>query len=137
MTAEWPESVLRLEQFLKSLPMECLEKTVDPQHFGNRVLEYSDSVLMIRVVLDRGSWSIEIGGVGGPTQWHDIGLLRAMLSDEACALQEYSIEDQAFFLRQNWPLITPLFDMAHRDDTFAALAKLGERRSRKLFPRMY
>ena len=137
MTAEWPEMVLNLEDFLKGLRMECMEKTVDSEHFGNRLMDYASSTLIVRVVLDRGRWSIELGEVNRPATWYDMGLLKALLSNNAPSLSSLSLEDQVSFLKANWPSVAVLFEPNRREDTFTALVRLGDERARKLLPGLF
>lgn len=128
----WPEIVAALEDFLKEVGLEC-ERREEGASFGNKLLQYGDKVVMVRVVSDRGVWFIEVAGSQAqPVQWYDVAILRDLLAgpgEDVLPLQA-----QVDFLEKHWSNVVERLSPPELDDSAAQLAVLRHERARRRFP---
>ena len=104
--------------------------------FNNKVLQYGNADIGVRVVSDKGIWYIEVADVAGhPNEWYDAAILRDLLLGSGEDV--LPLADQVEFVETQWPAIINRFTPAQREDTHAQLSSLRKDRAKRRFPGLY
>jgi len=75
----WPGAVIDFEDFLREKGLRCQSREEGP-YFGDKVLEYRDATIRVRVVSDRSIWFVEVGDSDRASdEWYDTALIRDQL----------------------------------------------------------
>jgi hypothetical protein len=106
-----------------------------PTHFGDELEVYGSPSMQLRIVKDRGQWSIELGPTDLSGDWYDLqDVLSAAGSNEE--ISSFDLDSLADMLSGNFPEIREVFaDYASNRE---ALKLAAEKRSgalmREIFP---
>ncbi len=75
----WPPETGRIDEFTSWAGLKPTRHLVSGS-FGDRLQEYASPTLALRVVRDRGQWSVDVCDRDGrPDEWYDAALLRDLL----------------------------------------------------------
>jgi hypothetical protein len=133
--SSWPKAITDFEKFLQNTGLQC-ERREEDASFNDKLLQYSGSLVAVRVVSDRGIWFVEVAEAqAGPGQWYDVAILRDLLvgpGEDVLPLHE-----QVDFVENNWPIICSRFSPSEREYTSARLALLRQERARRRLPRFF
>ena len=133
METTWPSAIQDFENFLREAGLVLQQKFYDEQTFGNKLLQYGNDALAVRVVLDRNDWSVSVAEVvTKPKNWYDAALLRDLFMGPGG--DAFSLAAQIEFIRTNWSGIVERFSPEHREESHTKLAQVGLERARRLFP---
>jgi hypothetical protein len=126
MDATPSDQILELEAFLERNGLVCQRREgPDPNSFGNRVVQYGNSDIGVRLVLDRGIWSVAVADlVGRRGDWYDAAILRDLLF--GASGKALSLPDRIQLIKENWLEIVARFRSDRRDKTHGELAALRE-----------
>jgi hypothetical protein len=131
----WPRKVTDFENFLKTRGLVCQRREEEP-YFSNKVLQYGDATVRVRVVSDRGIWFVEVDSPDPVSnEWYDTALLRDLLI--GLGKDELTLEEQVDFIQVNWLSIVNLFALAAREQTASRLASLRQERVRRRLPGLF
>ena len=72
MTADLKELPEKLLQVLEQGGFRKLNGLKVPTHFGNEVEIFGSPSMQLRIVKDRGQWSIEVGPTDLSGEWYDL-----------------------------------------------------------------
>ena|SRR5689334_17336455 len=133
MSEQWPPELVDFEHFLASQGFICV-RSVDPQVFGNRIVKCTGPPLLVRTVLDRGSWLLDVSDPMLPDRWYDAEIVRAWLF--GLHLAPMSLAEQTELIQSNWRAIVNGFSNAERATTYARLGQLERERVRILLPHL-
>ncbi len=101
--------------------------------FGDRLLEYASPTLAVRVVRDKGQWSIDVSDrEGRPDESYDAALLRDLI--EGRGEDVLAFPEQVAVVERGWKEIALRFGAARRDETHARLGVLRKERMQRMFP---
>jgi len=132
MNSNWPKVIDDFELFLAKAGLICQQREELPS-FGDKVLQYANGSIAVRVCSDRYAWFVEIADiVGRPGQWYDTALLRDMLAGQGEDV--LSLPVQIEFVETNWPAIVGSFNAMQREATHTRLVSLRNERVKRLFP---
>ena len=132
-----PEPIMDFELFLVSKGMDCQRREgPDSAVFGNRLLQFGNERVGVRLVLDRSAWTVQVSdAIGHPQEWYDGALLCSfLLGTEKEAIL---VAEQVACLKANWSTILSCFDPTQREDTHSRLSLLRKERAKRLFPGLY
>jgi hypothetical protein len=134
MRVHLPENIADLESFCAAQGLTCRVRTgPDRRSFGNIVLQYGDSRIAVSIVLDRSQWDIRVAApTSQSSRWHDIGILRNLLTGQAQDVQQ--LNEEIAFLKTNWAAIVDLFSPEKLPATEASLDALSTARFKRLMP---
>ena len=133
MGLDWPAAIRDFEAFLQEAGLVCQRRGEDQAAFGNKLLQYGSPNIGVRIVSDRGTWSVEIAEVvTRPDEWYDAAILRDLLVGRGEDV--LSLSDQIKIIETSWPVLIERFCPAHREDTHRQLALLRKERSKRRFP---
>lgn len=133
METTWPSIVQDFESFLRERGLVLQRRFYDEQTFGNKLLQYGNDSLALRVVLDRDDWSVRVTEVvSKPRKWYDTELLRDLLMGRG--EDALSLAAQIEFIQTNWAGIAERFSPERREESHTKLAQLGLERAQRLFP---
>lgn len=128
----WPGSAIDLERFLKVKGLQCLRHEEEP-YFSNKVLQYSDATIRVRVVSDRGIWFVEVGSPAPMSdEWYDTALLRDLLIGSG--EDELTLQQQVNFIQESWAAVVDLFAPSTREQTVSRLVALRRERVKRRIP---
>lgn len=129
-----PEPITDFESFLASKGLDCQRREgPDSALFGNRLLQFGNERVGVRLILDRGVWTVEVSdAIGQPEEWYDGALLCSLLLGPEKEVM--SVADQIACLKSKWSEIKRYFDPPQREDTHSRLSLLRKERARRLFP---
>ena len=123
MSLNWPEAIRDFEAFLQEVGLVCKRRVEDQEAFGNKLLQYGSPNIGVRIVSDRGTWSVEIAEVvTRPDEWYDAAILRDLLVGHGEDV--LSLADQIKIVETNWPALVDRFSPLHQQDTHRQIARL-------------
>lgn len=93
------------------------------ESFGDRLVVYAKSLLLVRIVSDRSQWFLELGGRDWD-DWFDPDTWKACLDRTELSLEPSTTSEQAEFLGNNLGRIIDAVDRNH-----GLLECLGEKRA--------
>ncbi|HWE01863.1 MAG TPA: hypothetical protein VG326_05585 [Tepidisphaeraceae bacterium] len=135
MNSTWPKEVADFEAFLTNAGLVC-QRREEQAAFGNKVLQYGNASIAVRLVSDRGVWYVEVADAAGrPTDWYDAAILRDLLNGRGDDV--LPLRNQIETVEINWPQIVSGFDPAQSKNTHARLALLRRERAQRRFPGVY
>jgi hypothetical protein len=122
------------ETFLLSMGLTCrLQTEADEVSFGNRLIEYRNESVGVRIILDRGQWTVVLADIATrPGKWYDLPRLKLLI----CGHGEDVIPlyEKMEFIQKNWQEIVDAFGSARQAYTHERLRVLGEERAARLWP---
>jgi hypothetical protein len=132
MEKTWPKTVVDFEDFLRGIGMAC-QLRAEQSVFGNKMLQYADAIVGVRIVSDRGVWFVEIADIASrPDEWYDAAILRDLLLGPGEDV--LSLPTQIEFVEVKWQDIVSQFGAGLREETHARLAVLRKERAKRRFP---
>ena len=135
MDSTWPIEVVDLDAFLTKAGFTC-RRCEKFQDFNNKLVQYDNTSIGIRITSDRGLWIVAVSEViNQPSQWYDIALIRDFII--GTGRNVLTLAEQIQILEINWQLIVNCFNAARKEDTHARLAILREKRLKRLFPNLH
>lgn len=135
MVGDWPCFATKLEGFLTRVGLRCDCRKEDLICFGNKIADYSDAAIQVRLVSDRDQWFVEVGPKGG--ELFDACLIRDVLRGGVNESFEIDPASQFDFVRASWAEIVTALDPVHRKASLASLKAAGDARARRLFPGLF
>ena len=134
MPVELPPPLARLRDYLREgANMVVTDEYVDRATFGNIIVLLQGRRLSIRIVCDRGEWSLEVSGQDSPDDWYDIALIHECLSDSEVD-EAMPPEQQATLLREHWETIRDRFAPCQAEQFREALEKKSDARGKRWLP---
>lgn len=131
----WPPETGRVDEFTSWAGLKPTRHQVSGS-FGDRLQEYASPSLALRVVRDKGQWSVDVSDrEGRPDEWYDAALLRDIL--EGGGSDVLTFEEQVAVVERGWKEIAVRFAPDRRDETHARLAALRQKRSERRFPGLH
>lgn len=130
-----PTEIIELEAFLKNagLKLQFEEKSAA---FGNRLIQFANEQIAVRITSDRGVWFVELSDPLDETgDWYDAALMRDLLSGHGEDV--LTLPDQVRFVRDSWKSIVGRFDANNRVLTHARLIELRRERAKRRIPELY
>jgi len=104
--------------------------------FGDRVIEWSDGRLTVRIVRDRGHWSVDIRDADDRSgECYEAALLRDLVVGGG--LDVLSLSAQIDFLESNWDAIADAFSPNRIAETKRELRYLYEKWLRRRLPGLF
>jgi hypothetical protein len=132
MDSTWPNTVVDFERFLSGAGFVCQHRK-ELSTFSNKIIEYANSSVGVRVVSDRGIWFVEVADIlNQPKEWYDAAILRDLVlgpGEDVLPLPE-----QIQIIKENLPTIVRLFDPSEREVTLTRLNLLRKERAKRRFP---
>lgn len=126
----WPPEAGRVDEFTSWAGLRPTRHLVSGS-FGDRLQEYASPTLAVRVIRDRGQWSLDVSDrEGRPDAWYDAALLRDLLGGGGNDVLTFP--EQVAVVEQGWKEIAERFAADRREETHARLAALREQRARPL-----
>ena len=118
-----------VSSFLAFLTEEC-GLTIESQRtessaFDNTVIVFRRKELGVRVVRDRGEWSIQIRSGQRSDDWYDAALLKEHIT-RVESQDAVDFEEQAKFVRTSWNDIANMLTGPHSNETLAALEQRSQ-----------
>lgn len=108
MATEFPDEIQHLRSFLLRDVGMTTVNTTRSDAFGNTCTTMANKAIQVRLTRDRGQWIIEVAPVAKTPCWHDILILRELLtgtiSDDPLPLVE-----EVRMLIDNWAAIEETF----------------------------
>lgn len=128
----WPPETGRVDEFTSWAGLKPTRHVVSGS-FGDRLQEYASPTLAVRVVRDRGQWSIDVSDrEGRPDEWYDAALLRDLLGGGGNDVLTFP--EQVAVVERHWKEIAVRFGADRREETHARLAALRRERMERRFP---
>ncbi|MCZ4245438.1 hypothetical protein [Pedobacter punctiformis] len=127
------QNKILLKDLLIANHFELIED-INSGSFGDFYCTYSNGDVLIRMVRDRSSTSLDIGTIKDNKLWFDLGLIKALIYKENDLKKVFAIEDSINFLEQHLQLIKMLFNHEKYSSTKAALEDLENKRVAQMFP---
>lgn len=128
----WPPETGRVDEFASWVGLKPTQHQVFGS-FGDRLQEYANPTLALRVVRDRGQWSVDVSDrEGRPDEWYDAALLRDLL--EGGGGDVLTFPEQVAVVEREWTEIVVRFAPDRREETHARLAVLRRERGGRVFP---
>lgn len=122
----WTKDVLDLEAFLTKEGLTCQHRDAPEGSFGERLMQYFDSVIGIRVTCGAPGtsegWRVAVADATQPDIWYDVSLIRCIIEKTNEQKIPYLLRFQ--FVEENWAQIRQLFCEYRREATRARLQKL-------------
>lgn len=135
MNHTWPTTVAAFEVFLEKAGL-MRQRCEEQPAFNNKVLQYGNATIGVRVVSDRGIWYAELADVAShPSEWYDAAILRDLLL--GCGEDVLPLDDQIAFFETRLPAILDRFSPAQSADTHKRLAELRRDRAERRFPGLF
>lgn len=134
MSASTPENVLNLGSFLEERGLRC-DRDEELRSFGDRLILYWDDSIGVRVVRDRGIWSVDVSDSREGKDWYDVPLLMELLQGRGEDVRP--IEEQIEFIMNSWHEMKQCFSCERRSLTRASLHELGLSRTRRRIPGLF
>ena len=130
--SKWPSDVAQFEAFLAQQGL-VRTKREESGGFDNKVVEYADGRLAVRVVCEKSVWFVEVSDTDGqPGEWYDAAIVRDLLGGSGPDV--LSLQDQIAIVRDNWRTIARRFGPSDRAESHARVDRLRKQRVRRLFP---
>ena len=128
----WPPEAGSVDEFTSWEGMP-LSHHVESGAFGDRLMEYASPTLALRLVRDKGQWSVDVSDrEGRPDEWYDAALLRNLLEGEGGDVLTFA--EQVTVVESRWKEIAGAFGPERRGETHARLAALRKERLQRLVP---
>ena len=132
MKPTWPKEVLDFESYLENDGLVCRRRREEAT-FGDKLLEYANADIKLRILSDRGIWFIEVGDVSAHTdEWYDAALFHDLLNGQGKDV--LSLSEQIAVIKADWARIISSFRPTERENTHARLALLRKERAKRRFP---
>jgi hypothetical protein len=126
MNSTWPKEVVDFEDFLTRDGLSCQHREESPS-FGDKLLQYANARIGVRVGSDRGVWFVDIADMSGrPEEWYDAAIRPG---EDVLPLPE-KIE----LIEAHWPAIIERFSLPQQEDTHARLALLRQECAKRRYP---
>lgn len=127
----WPPEAGRVDEFTSWAGLKPTRHHVSGS-FGDRLQEYASLTLAVRVVRDKGQWSIDVSDrAGRPDEWYDAALLRDLLDGGGSDVLTFP--EQVAVVEHAWNDIAVRFSAERREQTHTRLAALRTERAARLF----
>ena len=124
--ASWSDAALDLEAFLSKQGLTCRHRDAPQGSFGERLMEYVDSVIGVRITCggppSSEGWRVAVADATQPDRWYDISLIHCIIEHTADRKMPYLRRFE--FVKDNWAEIRQLFCDSCRESTQARLAEL-------------
>ncbi len=98
-TDQLPEELAALTRWLTSEGFALAEQQ-SSEAFGDRLLIYKREACRVRLIRDRGQWSLEING-SGQNGWFEAEIWRSCLEGENPSTGSIPLSEQATYLRKS------------------------------------
>jgi len=122
----WSDAALDLEAFLSKEGLVCQHRDAPEGSFGDRLMEYFDSVIGVRVTCggpqSSEGWRVAVADATCPDSWYDIALIRCTIEQTTDREMPYLRRFQ--FVQENWAQIKHFFCDSCRETTHARLKQL-------------
>lgn len=120
-----------------------VDEKYDAQAFGNFFITLSAKEFLLRYINDRSYLTIEIASHSDPTKWYNLSVLKNFIyhpenlnSDDRSVDNNTRIEELNSFLRNDFGLISDLFNDDNYTHTRQKINKLLKEQFYKNFPGM-
>jgi len=133
MVLLWPEVVRDFEGFLTKEGLMFQQRLEDQAAYGNKLLQYGNADILVRIVSDRDIWYIEVAEANTqPNEWYDAAIVRDLLIGSGEDVLSFT--EQMDFIRTNWEAIVQCFGLTRREESHNQLATLRTERVRRRIP---
>lgn len=130
--ATWPSELAGFESFLSQQGLARTRRE-ESSSFDNKLVEYSDGTLSVRVVCDRGVWHVEVSDIANlPGEWYDAALVRDLLGGRG--MDVLPLSAQIAIVETDWHAIRSRLAPTRRQASHARLAELRKERANRRFP---
>jgi len=134
MSADLKEVPEKLLQVFGQGGFRELNSLEVPTHFGNELVIFGSPSMQLRLIKDRGQWSIELGPADLSGEWYDLqDVLSVAGSNEE--ISSFNLDPLAKTLTENFPKIREIFEnySQHRE----ALKHVAETSSSALMDEIF
>src|SRR5882724_1761111 len=101
MVLLWPEVVRDFEGFLTKEGLMFQQRLEDQAAYGNKLLQYGNADILVRIVSDLDIWYIEVAEANTqPNEWYDAAIVRDLLIGSGEDVLSFT--EQMDFIRTNW-----------------------------------
>lgn len=128
-----PPEISELVSFLEKQGLALRRKQgPDRQSFGNIYMEYGNGDVIVRVVLDRSCWELDVADIAQPTNWYSPDILRTFVL--GAGSDSLLLSEQVEIIERVWREIIDAFSPLRREATHARLAELEIERAQRIYP---
>jgi hypothetical protein len=120
-----------------------LEERYDPKAFGNYYIILSSNDFLLRYIKDRSFLTVEIASHSEPSNWYDLSFIKNFIynpdninPDKQSIYSSKRLEDLNNFLKNDFELISDLFNIANYKNTQERIDELLKRQFNQRFPGM-
>ena len=132
MSELWPKEAAEFKSFLTNVGLD-LQFEQESAAFGDRLIQYANERISVRMISDRGVWFIEVSDPSYETgDWYDVALFRDLLCGPGGEV--LTLSEQAHFVRENWQSVLSSFESDNRNLTHARLGALRRERAERRIP---
>lgn len=130
--SKWPGDVAQFESFLIRQGLVRTRRE-ESGSFDNKVVEYTNGRLAVRVVCEKSVWFVEVSDPEGqPGEWYDAAIVRDLVGGRGPDV--LPLQDQIAIVRDNWRVIARQFGPSRRADSHVRVDQLRKQRVKRLFP---
>lgn len=121
----------------KLLERDCVLLEVgvpDAKNFGNEYQILRCNAILIRLVVDRGQFFVDIASLEKPHAWYDVALILHMIGENQ--KEVLSADEKAHYLYQNLEKISKLFARPNQNCLHEALKRERKIQLRRHLPEL-